>query len=347
MSSSYVFPITLDGLARSYRLHIPPAAASGKPLPLVLNLHGATQNAQLEEITSGMDPTADHEAFLVTYPNGTRISKVPTPDSVAKQARYGWNAGKSCGLPVARLIDDVGFLLKVISDVASLTPVDLRRNHVTGISNGGMMACAMAGEGSNHAAAISSVAGQVELPSIRPTRLVPTTESHNVNDPIAMWNGVPNRDPRLRFSVIEGIDLWVRSDGCRPSPHDGTTIVGAPDSISAGEWATRVAHTPCRSGVEVVLWRLTRSGQVRPGSTLNTGPPSRRILAGPGRGTLLLLLLLLLVVDADDAIWQFFRRCSLPSPSTTHAHSAPVLHASQSRPRSDRPGVNPMRRRPS
>ena len=71
--------------------HLP--RAPGKPLPLVLNLHGATQNAQLEEITSDMDPNADMNGYLVAYPDGTRISKVLTPDPVAKNAQYGWNAG--------------------------------------------------------------------------------------------------------------------------------------------------------------------------------------------------------------------------------------------------------------
>ena len=60
-SGSYVFTLTFDGLERDYRLHVPPAAASGQPLPLVLNLHGATQNSQLEEITSDMDPNAGHQ----------------------------------------------------------------------------------------------------------------------------------------------------------------------------------------------------------------------------------------------------------------------------------------------
>ena len=73
-------------MQRDYRLHVPPAAASGKPLPLVLNLHGATQNAQLEEITSDMDPNADMNGYLVAYPDGTRISKVLTPDPIAKNA---------------------------------------------------------------------------------------------------------------------------------------------------------------------------------------------------------------------------------------------------------------------
>ena len=45
MSGSYLVKLTFDGMARDYRLHVPPSAIGGKPLPLVLNLHGATQNA--------------------------------------------------------------------------------------------------------------------------------------------------------------------------------------------------------------------------------------------------------------------------------------------------------------
>jgi len=305
-SGSYVFTFKFDGIQRDYRLHVPPAASEGQPLPLVLNLHGATQNAQLEEITSDMDPNADMNGYLVAYPNGTRISKVLTPDPVAKNAQYGWNAGQCCGLPVTKHVNDVGFLLKVIANIAARTPVDLRRVYMTGISNGGMMAYAMASEASGHFAAISSVSGQVEIPVIHPTRAVPTMEFHSVNDPIAKFDGTPNtKNPLLRLSVMQGIDQWVKADGCNAKPHTGATIVGAAGSISAGETATPITYTDCRSGAEVALWRFTGSGHVWPGSTLNTGPEKNWILAGVGRGIVL--------VDANETMWQFFERYSLPS----------------------------------
>ena len=304
-SGSYVFTLTFDGLQRDYRLHVPPAAASGKPLPLVLNLHGATQNAQLEEITSDMDPNADLNGYLVAYPDGTRIAKVLTPDPVAKNAQYGWNAGQCCGLPVTKHINDVGFLLKVIADIAAKTPVDLRRVYMTGISNGGMMAYAMAAEASGRVAAISSVSGQVEIPDIHPSRAVPTMEFHSVNDPIATFDGTPNKNPSLRLSVMQGIDQWVKADGCRTKPVTGTPIIGAAGSISAGETATLITYTHCRSGSEVALWRFTGSGHVWPGSPLNMGPKKDWILAGVGRGIIL--------VNADETMWQFFERYSLPS----------------------------------
>jgi polyhydroxybutyrate depolymerase len=305
---AYTFTLAFDGLHRDYRLHVPPAAASGRPLPLVLNLHGATQNGLLEEVQSGMDASADQDTYLVAYPDGTRISKVLTPDPVAKQAQYGWNAGRCCGLPLTRHINDVGFLEKVIADVAARTPTDLRRVYMTGISNGGMMAYAMASEASNHVAAVSSVSGQVELPTIHPSRAVPTLEFHSTDDPIAKWNGVPNRNPRLRLTVMEGIDQWVRADGCNPHPVTATTVVGPAGSISAGETATPVTYQHCRAGSEVALWRFTGSGHVWPGSLLNTGPPSTWILGGVGRGTVL--------VDANEAMWLFFQRYSLTKPAT-------------------------------
>ena len=304
-SGSYVFTLTFDGRQRDYRLHVPPAATSGQPLPLVLNLHGATQNGLLEEITSGMDPNADTNGYLVAYPDGTRISKVLTPDPVAKNAEYGWNAGQCCGLPVTKHVNDVGFLLKVIADIAARTPVDLRRVYMTGISNGGMMAYAMAAEASGRIAAISSVSGQVEVPVIHPTRPVPTMEFHSVDDPIAKFNGVVNPNPLLRLSVMQGIAQWVRANGCSSKPHNGATIVGAAGSISAGETATPITYTHCRSGAEVALWRFTGSGHVWPGSTLNTGPRKSWILAGVGRGTVL--------VDANQTMWRFFEQYSLPS----------------------------------
>jgi polyhydroxybutyrate depolymerase len=308
MSGSYVFALAYGGRTREYRLHVPPAAVYGQPLPLVLNLHGATQNGLLEEITTDMDANADLNGYLVAYPDGTRISTHLTPDPVAKQAQYGWNAGKCCGLPVARHINDIGFLLRVISTIAGRTPVDLRRVYATGISNGGMMAYALAAEASSHVSAISSVSGQVELPTIHPTRAVPTMEFHSVDDPIALYKGTPAKNPLLRLSVMEGIDQWARADGCRLSPHDGTTIVGAADSISAGETATPITYTGCRNGTEVALWRFTGSGHVWPGSTLNTGPQSTWILAGVGRGIVL--------VDANQTMWNFFRRYELPKRPT-------------------------------
>jgi polyhydroxybutyrate depolymerase len=308
-ADAYTYSFRSGGRTRDYRLHVPPAAAAGTPLPLILNLHGATQNAQLQEGQSGMDASSDRDGYLVAYPNGTRISKVLEPDPVAKDAQYGFNAGACCGeLPVGKKIDDVGFLVQVIDDVAAHTPVDLRRVYVTGMSNGGMMAYAMAAQAAGNIAAIASVSGQVELPRIHPTRPVPTLEFHSVDDPIALFKGTKGAKPPTRYSVMDGIDQWVKADGCDPTPHDGTPITEAADTVPAGEAAesaTLVTYRGCRAGTEVALWRFTGSGHVWPGAPFNTGSPDTWVLDGVGRGITL--------VDANEEMWQFFQRYSLPA----------------------------------
>jgi polyhydroxybutyrate depolymerase len=301
-STTYAFSFVTGSRKRSYRLHVPPAAAAGTALPLVLNLHGATQNAALQEGQSGMDASSDRHGYLVAYPDGTRIATKLDPDPVAVNAQYGFNAGACCGLPVDTHVDDVSFLLRVIDDVAAHTPVDLRRVYVTGMSNGGMMAYAMAAQASTYIAAIASVAGQVEQTDIAPTQPVATMEFHSVDDPIAKYDGVPNDDPKLRYSVIEGVQQWVKADGCSSTPHPGKTISGT--GTSAGLTATLVTYSGCKAGAQVALWQLTGSGHVWPGAPFNTGPKETWILDGVGRGTTL--------IDANELMWQFFRQHALP-----------------------------------
>jgi len=293
MSGSYVYALTFHGVARDYRLHVPPAGAAGKPLPLVLNLHGATQSGILQESYSQMDAASDQGGYLVAYPDGT------TDTATNPSNLYSWDAGVCCALPVTHHVNDVSYLLDVISDIAKRTPVNLRRVYVTGMSAGGMMAYRMAAEASRHIAAIASISGQVELPSIHPARPVPTMEFHSINDPIAKWDGVDGK-----YSVMDGINKWVKADGCNPKPHDAAPIVGAAGTTSAGETATRVTYSGCRNGTQVVLWRLTGSGHVWPGSPL-LGTKTTHILTGVGRGTTL--------INADQLMWQFFQHYSLPA----------------------------------
>jgi len=301
--TTYTFYLRSAGMKRSYRLHLPPAVPNEQGLPLVLSLHGATQNDWLQEATSGMDSSADKNDYLVAYPNGTKVSKVLTPDPVAGQEQYSWDAGVCCGLPVTRHIDDVAFLEQVISDIEVRTAVDRSRIYVTGMSAGGMMAYRMAAEDASQIAAIASVAGQVELPSVNPTRPVPTIEFHSVDDPIARWAGGASPDPKDRYSVMQGIHKWVAADQCLKRPHDSSRVVGAPGTESVGESATLVTYAGCAAGVEVALWRLTGSGHVWPGAPFNLGPPSTWVLQGVGRGTVL--------VDANQAMWEFFKQYSL------------------------------------
>lgn len=59
--------MTVDGLERTYILHVPPAAS--EPLPLIIVLHGTYGTGRKMQAGLGVDPYADSRGFYVVYPD--------------------------------------------------------------------------------------------------------------------------------------------------------------------------------------------------------------------------------------------------------------------------------------
>lgn len=60
------FSIEHDGRTRSYLVHMPPAAGSGDPLPVVVNFHGGGGNVAGHKENLKMDAAADDEIHTAT-----------------------------------------------------------------------------------------------------------------------------------------------------------------------------------------------------------------------------------------------------------------------------------------
>lgn len=136
-AGDYRFFLAHQGLRRSYLVHVPPQAAAGAPLPVVINFHGGGSNAAVQKAYTRMDRAADRDGYVAVYPNGTG----------GIGGRFlTWNAGTCCGSAAASGIDDVGFALAVLDDLGRRTPVDSSRIYATGLSNGSMMAYRLAAE---------------------------------------------------------------------------------------------------------------------------------------------------------------------------------------------------------
>jgi polyhydroxybutyrate depolymerase len=143
-------------------VHVPAVAEPRKRLPVVFNFHGGGSDAQAQKAYSQMDATADRHGFVVVYPQGV-------PPAPGQQRLRTWNVGECCGPAKRTNVDDVGFTLAVLDDLAARTTVDKRRVYATGISNGGMMAYRLAVDASKRIAAVALVAGQVEVTEFAPS----------------------------------------------------------------------------------------------------------------------------------------------------------------------------------
>ncbi len=289
----YRFDLDHDGRQRSYLVHVPPQAADGRPLPAIVNFHGGGGSAAAHERFSGMDGAADRHGFIAVYPNGS--GRLPG-------RLLTWNAGNCCGYAQQQGIDDIGFSAAVLDDLASRMPVDARRIYVTGMSNGGMMAHRLAEGLPERIAAAAPVAGTHVPGGPAAARAVPILHIHSIDDPRALYAGglgppfpfTQNRIPHQ--AVEETLAAWAARDRCAAAPTQAERRTGT--GGDAGVTATRLVWSGCRDGAEVSLWKLTGAGHVWPGAD---SKGLERLL---GRSTR--------IIDANEEMWRFFSRFSLP-----------------------------------
>ena len=252
--------------------------------PLVLAFHGGQSHPEMMRRFSGLDVLAAEGRAVVAYPAGTG----------SRDGLFTWNGGNCCGEARDTGSDDVGFARALIADIARRMPIDARRVHATGMSNGAMMAYRVGAEAADLVASIAPVAGPLALASIAPSRPVPVLHFHGSLDQFTPLEGGIGRRSVTRVShrpVLEGLYEWVLADGCPAEPRRET--VPCPDPNLAIE---RLTWGPGDAGSEVVFYRIDGGGHVWPGRT----PDS--FLLGPAVPSL----------DANDIIWKFFEKHPLP-----------------------------------
>jgi polyhydroxybutyrate depolymerase len=121
--------LTVNGLERSYLLHIPPGLDSQQPLPVVFAFHGGSQTPRGMRTVTRLNDVADQANFLVVYPEGVYRS---------------WNAGHCCGNAVTHNVDEPAFIRQMLFDLGTIASIDPKRIYALGYSNGGMLAYRLA-----------------------------------------------------------------------------------------------------------------------------------------------------------------------------------------------------------
>jgi polyhydroxybutyrate depolymerase len=281
--------------SRSLLVHLPPRFAERGALPVLLAFHGGGGSAQGFQKYAGLDAVADREGFVVVYPDGSgRLGR----------RLLTWNAGLCCGPAREQRVDDVGFALRLLADLARDLALDRTRVYATGHSNGAMMAYRLAAEAAERIAAIAPVAGAMQLEGFAPSRPVPVLHLHSVDDPRALYAGglgppFPFSRVRVEHVAVEAaLERWRALAGCAAEPRVVTTRRAPPERPDAGHTATLLSFAPCASGAEVRLWKLTGAGHGWPGAAPVLG---RRLMGPPTR-----------VIDAAEEVWRFVRAYTRP-----------------------------------
>jgi len=199
----------------------------GKPLALVLDLHGSGGDSAGQAATSRFEALAERETFLVA----------------TLQADEGrrWNVPPTDGRA-----DDVRYVSDVIDHVAARACTDRARVYATGFSGGARMSSLLACRLSDRIAAIAPMAG-LRWPAPCSGRPIPVLTLHGLADPQNTYAGhVAERGGEWVESVPEALAGWAQHDGCKGDP----ILEDPPGPLST------LHYEGCRDGAEVRLIRV-------------------------------------------------------------------------------------------
>lgn len=173
----------VNGVERTYHVHVPPSYNGKTPMPMVLLLHGHGQTGEEIARHTKMNELADREGFIAIY-----------PDARAWAGRSDWRAWDTNNglIPPGSHADDVGFLRKIIENTEKNLAIDPKRIFMAGLSNGGMMAFRAAGELSDKVAAIAVVSGAMSGIEPPPKLPISVLNIHGTEDEIVPYEGLKN-----------------------------------------------------------------------------------------------------------------------------------------------------------
>ncbi len=254
---------------RQYRLYVP-AGSRGEPLPLIVMLHGCTQNADDFAAGTHMNALAERHQFLVAYPEQPQQAN---PSKCWNWFKPGDQHGER-GEP--------SLIAGITREIIATHNVDPARVYVAGLSAGGAMAAIMINSHPELYAAAGVHSGLPagcahDLPSALAAMKGgrrPTQARRAMHDTASL----PKR-PVIVFHGDADATVHIRNatqlvQGFAPRPHEDREQ----RRTVAGRRASTVSHLVSADGVDAELWTIHGAshawagGNVRGSFTDPTGP---------------------------------------------------------------------------
>ena len=274
------------GADRYYLLSSPPDPDADEPLPVVLDLHGLIEGAQVHSQNTAFGPYAAENGFLAVFPHGS-----------GEPVKWDVSLDRAAN-------PDLVFLDAVLDQLEAERCVDSSRVYATGLSFGAIMSSTLGCAMTDRIAAIAPVDGIVVPEGCDPERAVPVLTFHGTKDPILLFNGgVANLGSILGGSdektevpeadldgagYPETVANWAAMNDCDAEPTDEDLTA----SVIERTW-------DCPAESPVVFDIMVGAGHSWPGSEFSQ---SIEAIVGPTDTT----------IDGTDLIWKFFQRFQLP-----------------------------------
>lgn len=237
------------GLQRGYKLFIPPGRAAA-PLPLVVMLHGCTQDPDDFAAGTGMNVLAAAQGVAVLYP------------AQAQEANPGrcWNWFKHNHQVAGR--GEAALIASLAQAVVQAQGLDADRVYIAGLSAGGAMAAAVAAA---HPAQFAAVGVHSGLPpgAARDLNAGLAAMRSGAADtaalpvPAIVFHGDQDGTVHPR-NAQQLLDATIRGTGA--AGHGGARMVQAAGQSAAGQRYTRHVHAVDGQPAQAELWLLHGAG---------------------------------------------------------------------------------------
>ncbi len=290
------------GAQRSYAVQLPPQAAAGRALPLVIALHGTSMRAEDMLTYTDLPQLAVRTGFVLVAPQALG---------------QAFNDGLASPGSDAAAVDDVGFVEAVADDVRARYGVRDDAIYVVGFSNGGSMVQRLAIESRYPFAGFAAVASAVRVSTPGVARPAPLMLVFGTADPLNspdggwVWIPAPHSKPAPAVTARQ----WAERLHCPSAPEAEAPA----DGVRVQRWRD------CDNGARLAWVTIDGLGHHWAGAR---PMPFPSFVLGPQ-------------VDAPQLgtlVWDFL---SEPRPSASRTSSAAPAATSAARPPAAPPTPGP------